>query len=386
MSYAPPIFYNSINDIPSAYWEQLGCGKNTYYTPEFLRAYELANDDIVFRYIIIVNDQKKAVGFAATQTVTIPIETITQNIKIAEWIKKTINSLFCNDSPKIMFCGNVFLSGEYGTFIKDGEDLNAVFHELAAALKVVMKDTKRLHAVFVKDFKETSLKLTDQLKDYGYTPMKVEPNMIIMLKPEWTSFDDYKNELKSKYRVKANRADSKSEHLVAKEFTYQEIEQYKDELQTLYENTIANANFNAQVLDLDTYMLLKRTYGDQFIVKGYFLEDKLVGFLSAIRNGHNLDAHFIGLNYALNKDYSIYPRILNDYVRLGILYGSKRINLGRTASEIKSTLGAKPQDLTCYIRHKRPFINSLMKPFIKNIRIKSFKEHAPFKKQASRLS
>ncbi|MEM6720739.1 MAG: hypothetical protein AAF611_15525 [Bacteroidota bacterium] len=379
MSYGSPIFYDNINDIPSAYWAQLGCGKNTYYTPEFLRAYELANSDIVFRYIVIVNDQQEAVAFASTQTVTIPIETITQNIKIARWIKRTINGLFCNNSPKIMFCGNVFLSGEYGTFIKEGENYNRLFHELVAGLKVVMKETKKLHAVFVKDFKKTSLKLTDQLKDYGYAPMKVEPNMIITLKPEWTSFDEYKNALKSKYRVKANKADSKSEPLIAKEFTYQEIDYYREELQALYENTIANANFNAQVLDLDTYMLLKKTYGEQFIVKGYFLEHTLVGFLSAMRNGHNLDAHFIGLNYALNRDFAIYPRILNDYVRLGILYGSKRINLGRTASEIKSTLGAKPQDLTCYIRHKRPFINSLMKLFIGNIRIKSFKQHAPFK-------
>jgi hypothetical protein len=114
-------------------------------------------------------------------------------------------------------------------------------------------------------------------------------------------------------------------------------------------------------------------------VKGYFLNNQLVGFLSAMRNGENLDAHFIGLNYALNKDYAIYPRILNDYVRLGILFGAKRINLGRTASEIKSTLGAKPQDLTCYTRHKRPFVNSLISPFLKNVKIKSFKEHAPFK-------
>lgn len=379
MSYGSPIFYNNINDIPSAYWEQLGCGKNVYYTPEFLRAYEVANSDIVFRYIVIVNDQKEAVGFAATQTVTIPIETMTQNIKIATWLKKLINSLFCNNAPKIMFCGNIFLSGEYGTFIKEEEDLNGLFHELAKALKIVMKDTKRLHGVFVKDFKETSLKLTDQLQDYGFTAMKVEPNMIIMLKPEWTSFDAYKNALKSKYRVKANKADSKSASLKAIEFTYQEIDHYRSELQALYENTIANANFNAQVLDLDTYILLKKNYGDLFIVKGYFLNNELVGFLSAMRNGHNLDAHFIGLNYALNKENAIYPRILNDYVRLGILHEAKRINLGRTASEIKSTLGAKPQDLTCYIRHKRPFINSLMRPFIKNVRIKSFKEHEPFK-------
>ncbi|MFK7748804.1 MAG: hypothetical protein AB8B65_10455 [Kordia sp.] len=380
MSYAPPIFYTTINDIPSAYWQQLGCGTNTYYTPEFLRAYELANDDIAFRYIVIVNNQKEAVGFASTQVVTIQIKTITQNIKIAKWLKKTVNGLFFTNSPKIMFCGNIFLSGEYGTFIKENEDTNAVFHELVSALKTVMKETKKLHAVFVKDFKEKSLPLTDQLKDYGYAPMKVEPNMIITLKPEWNSFNDYKDALKSKYRVKANRADRKSENLVATAFSYQEIDQHKSELQALYENTITNANFNAQILDLDTYILLKKNFGDQFIVKGYFLNNKLVGFLSAMRNQENLDAHFIGLNYGLNKEYAIYPRILNDYVRLGILYGAKHINLGRTASEIKSTLGAKPQDLTCYTRHKRPLINSILKPFLKNIKIKSFKEHSPFKK------
>ena len=333
MSYGSPLFYADINDIPLVYWEQLGCGKNTYYTPEFLRAYELANTDIVFRYIVIVNNSNEAVAFASTQTVTIPIETITQNIKTSERLKRIVNSLFCNNSPKIMFCGNVFLSGEYGTFIKEDEDINALFHELVAALKVVMKETKKLHAVFVKDFKESSLKLTDKLQDYGYAPMKVEPNMIITLQPEWTSFDAYKEALKSKYRVKANKADSKSAKLIAKEFTYQEIDYHKEELQALYENTIANANFNAQVLDLDTYILLKKTYGDQFIVKGYYLEHTLVGFLSAMRNGDNLDAHFIGLNYALNRDFAIYPRILNDYVRLGISFGSKRINLGRTASE-----------------------------------------------------
>lgn len=380
MSTTNALFFNAVKDIPKEYWQQLHCTENTYYTPEFLHAYEIANDDIVCRYIVIVNEQQEATAFAITQLVTIPIETITQNIKISDSFKKRINGLFCNSTPRIMFCGNIFLSGEYGTFIREGEDINEMFHALAKALKKLMKETKKLQAVFVKDFKKSSLQLTDQLIDYRFTPMKVEPNMIITLQPEWKSFDDYKNALKSKYRVKANKADSKSKDLVEKEFTAQEIEQYKSELQALYENTIANANFNAQVLNLNTYTHLKESYGDQFIVKGYFLEDKLIGFLSAMVNQKNLDAHFIGLNYSLNKEYAIYPRILNDYVRLGIQHGAKRINLGRTASEIKSTLGAKPQDLTCYIRHKKPLINAAMRPFIKNIQIKSFKEHKPFKK------
>jgi len=209
--------------------------------------------------------------------------------------------------------------------------------------------------------------------------MQVESNMIITLKPEWTSFDDYKNAFKSKYRVKANKADSTSATLKAICFTDDDIAKYKDDLQALYENTIANANFNAQVLNLNTYINLKTEYKDKFIVKGYFLEDKLVGFLSAMVNQDNLDAHFIGLDYSLNKAHAIYPRILNDYVRLGIEHNSKRINLGRTASEIKSTLGAEPEDLMCYFRHKRTFINHFIKPMASNVKIKSFKQHHPFK-------
>jgi len=43
--------------------------------------------------------------------------------------------------------------------------------------------------------------------------------------------------------------------------------------------------------------------------------------------------------------------MLNDYVRSGIKLGVKDINLGRTTSEIKSTLGAMPEYLCCYTKH-----------------------------------
>jgi hypothetical protein len=162
-------------------------------------------------------------------------------------------------------------------------------------------------------------------------------------------------------------------------FSQNDIEIYKDELQNLYQNTIDNANFNAQVLDLNTYIKLKNTYKDDFIVQGYFLNDKIVGFLSALVNKKDLDAHFIGLEYDLNKTYAIYPRILNDYIRLGLEKNVESINLGRTASEIKTTIGAEPLELSCYIKHKNKFINRLIQPFFRRIQIKSFKQHSPFK-------
>lgn len=384
MSSLSPEYFSAVDDIPSKYWDHLGCCDNIYYTPEFLRAFELSNQDIQFKYIVILRNGLP-VAFANTQIVTIGIEAITKNIKLSERWKRTIHRLFCNNNIYVMFCGNVFLSGEYGTFLRKGEDKIETFNAIASAVKELSKSTKPLHAIFVKDFREDSLYITDNLRKFDYASMNVEPNMIINLRKEWRSFDDYKEALKSKYRVKANKADSTSAPLEVKRLSSEDIQEHKDELQKLYENTIANANFNAQILNLNTYTHLKATYGDRFIVQGYFDEGKLVGFLSAMMNQTNLDAHFIGLNYDLNKRFAIYPRILNDYVRIGIDFGASRINLGRTASEIKSTLGAKPEELTCYIRHKRSIPNKFIKPFINNVQIKSFKQHYPFKSEVETI-
>ena len=203
--------------------------------------------------------------------------------------------------------------------------------------------------------------------------------MIFKLNPKWNNYEDYIAALKSKYRVKVNKADSSSSLLTAKLFNETDFEVYKDELQQLYENTIASANFNAQVLNLNTYIKLRALYHEDFIVKAYFIDDKLVGFLSALLNNNHLDAHFIGLDYELNKTYAIYPKILNDYVRLGIEKRVSQINFGRTASEIKSTIGATPENLVCYTRHRHNLINKLLKPFITQVKIKDYKQHEPFK-------
>lgn len=369
--------FQRIDEVPNKFWYGLNCSNNIYYTPEFLRAFELANDDIEFNYIFILKNDK-AVAFANTQIVTIGIETITQNIKMSQKIRGIVNNMFCKNQIRVLFCGNVFLSGEYGTFLKEGEPKVSTFKAIGQAVRKLYR-CKGLQTIFIKDFEDDSLYITDHLKAFDYASMHVEPNMIICLKSEWNSFEDYTNALKSKYRVKANRADSKSKVLDAKFFTKDDINFYREELQSLYQNTINNSDFNAQILNLDTYVNLKDTYNDEFYVKGYFLNNKLVGFLSAMKNGKNLDAHFIGIDYSNNKEFAIYPRILNDYVRLGISTKASQINLGRTASEIKSTLGAQPRTLTCYCKHKYYLPNQILKPFIKNVKIKSFKQHQPFK-------
>jgi len=370
--------YSSISEINPSELEELNTLNNTYFSKDFLFAFESSNPTIDFKYILI-EKEKGAIALVLIQTIQLSIDVVLKNTKMPSFVRRFIYSLFHNDHINIMFCGNIFLSGEHGILIKDSENKMEVIKAICSEINILAKLKKPLHAIFIKDFIEESRKHTDYFQKCGFTPMHVEPNMIISINENWKSFDDYKQTLKSKYRVKANKADKTSAQLEARILTDSDLEFFKDELQQLYENTIANADFNAQVLNLNTYIKLRSKYHDNFIVKAYFLEKKLVGFLSALANNHHLDAHFIGLDYSLNKQHAIYPRILNDYVRLGIEKKSSYINLGRTASEIKTTIGATPTELTCYIKHKRPWINRLIRPFVERVQLKEFRQHFPFK-------
>ena len=371
--------YPSVDLIDCAVFEAVNAEKNIYFSKPFLKAFEISNPQIEFKYISIANSNKKTVALVLVQVIRLNVEGMLKNIKVAPFVRKGLGLLFCNEHIKIMFCGNVFLSGEHGISTSKNVSKKAVYSEIGTALDAVAANTKAMHAIFIKDFKLASLVHTQSFLNFGYSEIKVEPNMIIQLKPEWKTFEDYKNILKSKYRVKANKADSKSSDLETRLFCDQDFETYKHELQALYQNTIDKASFNAQVLNLNTYSHLSTSLKENFIVKGYFLDNRLVGFLTALVNDNKLDAHFIGLDYELNKSHAIYPRILNDYVRIGIEKQLDSINLGRTASEIKTTIGANPLELSCYIKHKNPLLNSLVKPFFRRIKIKGFKQHMPFK-------
>ena len=369
---------NSIKDIDGSYCDSINPKQNTYFTKLFLNAFESSNPNIKFKYILVENGAQTT-ALATIQIIKVGIDVILKNIKLSVWIKRLLNYFFSNSHLNIMFCGNIFLSGEHGIIIADNENKVGIIKSIGSEINKLAKQTKPLHAIFIKDFTEESRKLTDNFQDLGFIPMQVEPNMIISINDNWNTFEDYKNSLKSKYRVKVNKVDKTSQSLEARLFSESDFAKYKDELQQLYENTIANANFNAQVLNLNTYIKLRASYHEDFIVKAYFFNDKLVGFLSALDNNQHLDAHFIGLDYTKNKTLAIYPRILNDYVRLGIEKKAKYINLGRTASEIKTTVGAVPVDLTCYLKHKKPVINSLFRLLINKIQLKEFKQHRPFK-------
>jgi len=149
---------------------------------------------------------------------------------------------------------------------------------------------------------------------------------------------------------------------------------------TLYKKVSSKADFNLGDFNLKTYISLKEKLQDNYIIKSYSLNGKVVGFMSCIVNHNSLDAHFVGIDYLINRKYAIYQRMLYDYIEIAINKKKKYLNFGRTASEIKSSVGAIPQDLTMYIRHKKSIKNRILKLFLQRIEPTPFHQKFPFKK------
>ncbi len=284
---------------------------------------------------------------------------------------------------RVLVLGNSFATGEHGFVFKDDVDHAIQGALLLKAIDIIEAACKekgnRIAATVIKDFYPHSFGISEHFNEEGYAEFFVDPNMVMTLKAEWKSFDDYLASLTTKYRTKAKAAFKKSADIELKDFDLEDLLAHREELFSLYEKVYDRADFRLGKLNGEVFSRMKENLGDAFTLKGYFLNGKLVGFQSAFKYENWIDTHFVGIDYNLNYQYSIYSRMLYEYIKMGIENGVKQISFGRTASEIKSTVGAYPIDVKCYIRHRTKTSNALLKILFSYIRPSEFSQRMPFK-------
>jgi len=104
---------------------------------------------------------------------------------------------------------------------------------------------------------------------------------------------------------------------------------------------------------------LKVELGEHFQFKVYLNNDVLIGFTTFFIGENQSDAHLIGIDYSANKQFSLYQNMLYDYIEEGIKVQTKSIDFGRTAMEIKSTIGAVPVESQVLVKMRNPLLNGL---------------------------
>ena len=376
--------YESAELINKEHWRQVNSGKNIYLTLEYLTALEDAvKNEIEFRYILFYSQQNKPVAIAVVQMLRFVDHKQKHNehlCKIAGSIKnKILNKL----DIKVMICGNVFSCGENGFMFTDDIDGERAYGNLSNALYRLRQNEKingTVSMVLLKEFWPKNYVFSDVLKTFSFRDFMIDVNMILKTK-NWLTFDDYLASMTSKFRTKAKSAFKKSSALVVKSLSENEIKTHQTTIETLYNSVLEKADFQFGHLNGRAFFNFKRNLGNRFILNGYFLDEKLVGFSSAFITEKMIDASYVGMEYTLNTRLAIYQRMLYDLVKLAIDYRCDELSLGRTAEEIKSSLGAKPVNMKLYMRHRNSVSNKLIKPIIESITPSEFELRNPFKAQ-----
>ena len=375
--------YRKIEDVPSDQWNAVAKRRNIYLSIDYLSSLESEmNSEIDFYYVISYDSNKKPILISSFQLVKFIDKRKAyskQLSKLSYHVHKKILDAF---TINVLVCGSVFADGENGFLWSDDISSDAAINEISEVTNQLKKEKSikdKFSMTLFKDFWPKSKSFSDRLKEFNYRDFMIDVNMVLHIHNQWLTVDDYFASMKTKFRTRAKSVYKKAQDVQLRSLDKSEILAYSSRLQDLFENVLDKSDFSFGKLNVKAFANFSEKLGDNFVLKGAFLDDKLVGFSTSFMNGDSLEANYVGLDYQYNIDHSVYQRILYDYVEQAIDRKAKDLQLGRTSELIKSSIGAIPMNMKLYIKHNSGVSNQLLKPIIQSISPSEFELRKPFK-------
>lgn len=279
---------------------------------------------------------------------------------------------------KTIQLGNLLFSGPYGwTQSLDQHHLKEI---LQSARHYMATQGWHAQLLLCKDIAATA----PVWSQAGYTHFATQPAMAIDLLPRWNHLEDYVSDLHARYRTRYHRARKKLTGIHSRVLSQQEIVERAPEMQRLYENLSKGAGFSIAHMSAAYWVALSTLTEGACCITGYFDGSRLVGFTTLLRNGDAAEAHYLGLDPTLNSTHQLYLNMLYDLLETSIHWKVKRLCYGRTALEIKSSVGARPQQFHCYLRAVSPFLNLFSPTLVKVLNPPiQWEERHPFREPAA---
>lgn len=264
------------------------------------------------------------------------------------------NVLFKQFASKLLLVGNNMLSGQNAYACLPNADESKVIEKLR---EVVEFWPNKNHLSIFKDFSESQIQAFQIPAFQSDFTFSSQPNMVFEIKTWWQKEEDYVADLSKKYRDQFKRCRKKGAEISTKELNYEEIVQAEETIFDLYLHVAKNAPFNTFILPKTHFSTFKKHLGSNFILRVYYIENQLVGFTTVIRHGKELETYFLGYDEKIQREKMLYLNMLYDLINYGIVQGFERIILGRTALEIKSSIGAKAVKLVGLMQHRLGLIH-----------------------------
>ncbi|MCX8524491.1 8-amino-7-oxononanoate synthase [Chryseobacterium formosus] len=359
MSYTFQIF-SSVKELPT-HWNLIIGQQNIMLSEEYFRVLEDSKPTNMKCFFIGFFSDGNLIGGALFQYLSFIEHKTFQKDEVLCSVRNFLAKKFTKD---VMILGNNMLTGQNGFYF----DISKVSAEKSISLlneasKTLQNKFGKSSLIIFKDYQRSFLKNFEEEKFKSFFRFSVQPNMILNIKPEWKTFENYADDFSKKYRARLKSAKKKLEGIQKTEFDLATLRKYQKEMNILYQNVAENAPFNTFFLTDHHFESMKENLHENFKVFGYFLDEKVIGFYTLIINNQDIDTYFLGYDKDIQKEKQIYLNMLFDMTEFGISNQFKRIIFGRTALEIKSTIGAEPVEIFGLIKHNNKAIN----PFIEKI-------------------
>ena len=289
-----------------------------------------------------------------------------------------------NLRERVLICGNLLSWGCHGVAFAPGEDPAELWPAVAEALNRVRR-TERLAGPsdfsVIKDITAAHARGVDALDRHSFRRVETDPNMVLEFRPDWKGYPDYLAALDSKNRKSALQNVKKLEAAGCTVELLKDPTPHMERLHELYMAVQGNNTMRLFSITPEFIPALARACGDTFRCTVIRQGEKILGFVTTVKDGDTAIGWYVGFDREAAAELPLYLRLLHAVVGDSLALGCKRLSLGRTALEPKARLGAKPEPMSVWIRHRVPVLNAALRRILDAIPHAEAPERNPFKQE-----
>jgi len=383
--------FQSIYDLPFEHWNLIVGEEKLLLSIPYLAAVEsMPSQNMTYHYCIAYQHTLPVAVFffqefdfkLADMEANVETDKLADAKPLFDKVKSSVLSGFKNVQLRLLIAGNSYITGDYGFHLGQNfpmENFGLVMENIIQKITNTKRDGKYIQGVLIKDFSKEHTGFIKSLEQKKYFPFQVDPTMILQIPDGITTMEKYIELFSSKYRVRVRSCEKKFIGVSSRLLDMEEMKSSHSIIQQLYKNVEENAGFNLLKVPENYFLELKKNLGDAFQFRAYFLNEKMVGFSTSLLWQNMLESNFVGLDYEFNQTHGLYQNMLYDYLKQAMEANIKTIHFGRTALEIKSTIGAIPEHMTLLVKSPNSVFNRLIPRIFSNLKQSEWVQRKPFK-------
>lgn len=284
---------------------------------------------------------------------------------------------------RVMVCGNLLSWGMHGVAFADGESPEELWPAVAEALYRLRRADRlngQVDYLLIKDLPTETIEMSQSMERFSYRRFETEPDMVLDIPDEWSSYEDYLASLNKKYRKAARTVLKSMDDAGAEVARLKSVAEHADKLHKLYHAVADRADVRLAEMPPGFFPALAKSLGpDRFAAIGVRVDQKLAGFVTVLRDGNTAIGYYLGMDYDVNNRLPLYHRLLHAVIEQALDWSCRRVSFGRTALEPKARLGCQPVSTSVWIRHRIPVANLVVRQLLKAVPHNEPPDRNPFK-------